>query len=208
MASRLGSFHVERFPQRFSRPESPTGCLAGKRPGDSQRRPLRAPLPRRYIMGPEAGEEAPAADAWPHTQREPSGMWAALRVDSPEPAALPAGALSLAASVLCLPGHLPLLRLLCRGVFGFVMVPSRSYQRLVGPVPCRIAGLSPVRFERIFRRLPPVSLRQGLPLVFATTPLRSSGPGGGCCTATPPALYGRLPVLSAADRSSSRIRVS
>ena len=56
-------------------------------------------------------------------------MWAALRVDSPEPAALPAGALSLAARVLCLPGHLPLLRLLCRGVFGFVLVPSRSYRR-------------------------------------------------------------------------------
>ena len=146
-----------------------------------------------------------------HAEREPSGMWAALRVDSTEPAALPAGALSLAASVLCLPGHLPLLRLLCRGVFGFVMVSSRPCRRLVGPVPCRVACLSPVRFERIFRRLLPASLCQGLPLAFATSsplPLRSSGPGGGCCTATPPALYGRLPVLSAADRSSSRIRIS
>ena len=120
-------------------------------------------------MGPEAGEEAPAADAWPHTQREPSGMWATLRIDSPEPAALPAGALSLAASVLCLPGYLPLLRLLCRGVFGFVMVPFRPYRRLVGPTPGRIACLSPVRFERIFRRLLRAELRQGLPLAFATS---------------------------------------
>ncbi|MCH2580487.1 MAG: hypothetical protein MK133_04725, partial [Planctomycetes bacterium] len=56
-------------------------------------------------------------------------MWATLRIDSPAPSALPAGVVPVVAGVLRLPGSLPLLRLLCRGVFGFVLVPSRSYRR-------------------------------------------------------------------------------
>jgi len=129
-----GLFHVERFSQGFSRAESLARIgWAGKRPGGSQRPPPQAEPPSRHIMGPEADEEPPAADAWLRMQRDSSGMWAALRIDSREPAAVPAGAMSLAASVLCLPGHLLLLRLLCRSVLAFVMAPSWPRRRLVGP---------------------------------------------------------------------------
>ena len=125
-----GLFHVERFSQGFSRAESPARSgWAGKRPGGSQRPPPRRSPPR-HIMGPEADEEPSAADAWLRMQRDSSGMWAALRIDSREPAALPAGALSLAASVLCLPAHLLLLRLLCRSVFALC-----HGSLLVGPAP-------------------------------------------------------------------------
>ena len=55
-------------------------------------------------------------------------MWAPLRIDSPAPSALPAGVLPVVAGVLRLPGSLPLLRLLCRGVVGFVI----SLFRLAG----------------------------------------------------------------------------
>ncbi len=124
--------------------------------------------PSWHIMGPEADEEPPAVDAWLRMQRGSSGMWAALRIDSREPAALPAGALSLAASVLSLPGHLLLLRLLCRSVFAFVMAPSWPRRRLVGPASGE--DLLPVAGE-IWVDLQEASSRvasPGLPLAFAT----------------------------------------
>ena len=201
MGSHLGLFHVERF-RRASAARMPRLAVwAGKRPGHSQRPPLAGPRPpHRYIMGPEAGEEAPAAGAWPHTQREPSGMWAALRIDSPGPAALPGGALSLAARVLCLPDHLLLLRLLCRGVFSFVMAPSRLTVGWSVQFQARISCLSPVRSGRIFRKRFPALPGQGLRQHRRPrpAPLRGCEPGGYCCAAVSPA-------LSAVGRSSSRI---
>ena len=62
-------------------------------------------------------------------------MWATLRIDSPAPSALPAGVLPVVAGVLRLPGSLPLLRLLCRGVFGFVSSLFGLAGGLVGSAP-------------------------------------------------------------------------
>lgn len=157
-----GLFHVEQFSQGFNRAESLVRIgWAGKRPGGSQRPPPQAEPPSRHIMGPEADEEPPAADAWLRMQRDSSGMWAALRIDSREPAALPA------------------VRCRWRRVFCVCQVICCSYGCCVAafsPLSWRPPGLAggwsaqlqarsscrlPVRFGWIFRRLPPASLSQG-----------------------------------------------
>ena len=57
-------------------------------------------------------------------------MWAAFRGDSREPASLRTGVLMVVAGALRLPGSLPLLRLLCRGAFGFDILSFRPCHRL------------------------------------------------------------------------------
>lgn len=82
-------------------------------------------------MGPEADEEPPCCRRIAvYAERGPSEMWATLRIDSRGPAALPAGVLPVVAGVLRLPGSLPLLRLLCRCVFGSFISPFRPCRRL------------------------------------------------------------------------------
>ena len=131
LVSHPGLFHVERLPQGFSRAESLALIdWAGKRPGGSQRQPLGRSPPADTLWALRLTRSPPAADAWPCMQRDSSGMWATLRIDSPAPSALPAGVLPVVAGVLRLPGSLPLLRLLCRGVFGFVTSLFRPCRRL------------------------------------------------------------------------------